>query len=112
MCLICTTYQSGKLTLKEARRNFGEMKSTLSEDHQDEVEALLYPEYVRIEDADFRLISIDWVSEGGEPIKITVPKNEMSVKDLVNAFQNYSQRTFVPINFNMEYSFLPNKKDS
>lgn len=41
MCLICVTLNNGSLTLNEARRNLGEMRSTISEEHITEVEALI-----------------------------------------------------------------------
>jgi len=43
MCLICIEYQKGKLKPKEALRNLGEIKETITEDHHKEV-------YDRIED--------------------------------------------------------------
>ena len=40
MCIICIDIERQRLTLKEARRNFGEMSPTLGE-HAKEVEELL-----------------------------------------------------------------------
>ena len=40
MCIICIDIEKERLTLKEARRNFGEMSSTLGE-HAKEVEELI-----------------------------------------------------------------------
>ena len=40
MCIICIDIERERLTLKEARRNFGEMSPTLGE-HAKEVEELL-----------------------------------------------------------------------
>ena len=40
MCIICVDIERDKLTLKEARRNFGEMAVSLG-DHAEEVEEML-----------------------------------------------------------------------
>ena len=40
MCIICIDIEKDKLTLKEARRNFGEMAVSLG-DHAEEVEEML-----------------------------------------------------------------------
>ena len=40
MCIICVDIERDKLTLKEARRNFGEMSVSLG-DHASEVEEML-----------------------------------------------------------------------
>jgi|TARA_B100000282_G_C31724137_1_gene487528 hypothetical protein len=40
MCIICVDIEKERLTLKEARRNFGEMSPTLGE-HAKEVEELI-----------------------------------------------------------------------
>ena len=40
MCIICIDIEKDKLTLKEARRNFGEMSNSLG-DHAAEVEEML-----------------------------------------------------------------------
>lgn len=40
MCIICIDIERDKLTLKEARRNFGEMAVSLG-DHAEEVEEML-----------------------------------------------------------------------
>ena len=40
MCIICVDIERDKLTLKEARRNFGEMAVSLGE-HAEEVEEML-----------------------------------------------------------------------
>tara|TARA_R100000152_G_C6682306_1_gene115888 strand:+ start:72 stop:263 length:192 start_codon:yes stop_codon:yes gene_type:complete len=42
MCIICVEFEKGKLSLDEAVRNYGEMKETLPEEHQKEVEALIF----------------------------------------------------------------------
>ena len=42
MCIICTEFKAGKLTVGEAVRNYGEMKATLSPEHQKEVEETLF----------------------------------------------------------------------
>ena len=42
MCIICVEFEKGKLSLDEAVRNYGEMKETLSEEHQKEVEGLIF----------------------------------------------------------------------
>ena len=34
MCIICIEFEKGKLKLGEAIRNYGEMKETLTEEHQ------------------------------------------------------------------------------
>ena len=42
MCIICDQFKTGKLTLIEAVRNYGEMKEKLSEEHQKEMEETLF----------------------------------------------------------------------
>ena len=42
MCLICIEFEKGKLKIGEAVRNYGEMKETLSKEHQKEVENKLF----------------------------------------------------------------------
>lgn len=44
MCLICIEYQKEKMTVPEARRALGEMKSTLDPAHVKEVEEMLEDE--------------------------------------------------------------------
>lgn len=41
MCLICVELEKERLTLKEAYRNLGEMRSSLPPEHVAEVEKLL-----------------------------------------------------------------------
>ena len=41
MCIICIDFQSKKLTIKEARRNFGEMALGIEPEHRQEVEDML-----------------------------------------------------------------------
>ena len=41
MCLICVEYEKGKLTIKEAYRNLGEMNESLEPEHVQEVESML-----------------------------------------------------------------------
>jgi len=51
MCLICVEFEKGKLTLKEAYRNLGEMRESLSDEHAAEVENLLeYESYINEQD--------------------------------------------------------------
>jgi len=42
MCIICVEFEKGKLTVGEAVRNYGEIKSTIPEEHQKEVEEKLF----------------------------------------------------------------------
>ena len=42
MCLICTEYQKGKLTVNEAWNNLREMQDTLDPEHVDVVLAMLF----------------------------------------------------------------------
>jgi len=42
MCIICDQFKDGKLSLVEAVRNYGEMKETLSPEHQKEMEEALF----------------------------------------------------------------------
>ena len=42
MCIICVEFEKEKLTLGEAVRNYGEMKESLSPEHQKEVEEKLF----------------------------------------------------------------------
>ena len=44
MCIICLEYQKNKLTLKEARHNFGEMALNIDIEHRQEVEDMLSTE--------------------------------------------------------------------
>lgn len=41
MCLICIDFQKGTLTTTEAWRNLQEMKETLTDEHHDEVVAII-----------------------------------------------------------------------
>lgn len=41
MCLICVEYEKNKLSLREAYRNFGEMRESMTPEHAMEVEAML-----------------------------------------------------------------------
>ena len=42
MCIICIDIEKERLTLKEARRNFGELKSSLDDNHRLEVLKLIW----------------------------------------------------------------------
>tara|TARA_R110000824_G_scaffold41357_5_gene123097 strand:+ start:706 stop:948 length:243 start_codon:yes stop_codon:yes gene_type:complete len=42
MCIICVEFAKGKLKLREAVRNYGEIKETISPEHQKEVEKKLF----------------------------------------------------------------------
>tara|TARA_Y100001973_G_C5182834_1_gene325946 strand:- start:1192 stop:1383 length:192 start_codon:yes stop_codon:yes gene_type:complete len=42
MCIICVEVQKGKLKLDEAWRNLGEMRSSLEENHVEEIEDMLW----------------------------------------------------------------------
>mgnify|MGYP004460519649 CR=1 FL=1 len=42
MCIICIEFEKGKLKLGEAVHNYGEMKDSLSPEHQKEVEEKLF----------------------------------------------------------------------
>ena len=42
MCLICTEYQKGKLTVSEAWRNLQEMQGTLAPEHVDVILTMLF----------------------------------------------------------------------
>jgi hypothetical protein len=42
MCIICVEFEQGKLKLGEAVRNYGEMKESLSVEHQKEMEEKLF----------------------------------------------------------------------
>jgi hypothetical protein len=42
MCIICDQFKDGKLSLIEAVRNYGEMKESLSPQHQKEMEENLF----------------------------------------------------------------------
>ena len=43
MCIICVDLEKEKLTLSEARRNFGEMEFSLDPEHREELREKLYP---------------------------------------------------------------------
>jgi len=45
MCIICDQFKDGKLSLVEAVRNYGEMKETLSAEHQKEMEEKLFNDF-------------------------------------------------------------------
>ena len=55
MCLICTEYQKGKLTLNEAWNNLHEMKETMEPEHLDVVLTMLFfgDEYENISVIDY-----------------------------------------------------------
>jgi hypothetical protein len=59
MCIICVEFEKGKLSLGEAARNYGEMKETLSEEHQKEMEERLFNNFP---------FYIDWDDEIWEEI--------------------------------------------
>ena len=42
MCLICTEYQKGKLTVNEASNNLSEMQDTLDPEHVDVILTMLF----------------------------------------------------------------------
>tara|TARA_R110000824_G_scaffold52976_2_gene146966 strand:+ start:1131 stop:1343 length:213 start_codon:yes stop_codon:yes gene_type:complete len=42
MCIICVEFEKGKLKLGEAVRNYGEIKESLSSEHQKELEEKLF----------------------------------------------------------------------
>ena len=46
MCIICVDLEREKLTLSEARRNFGEMESSLDPEHREELREKLYPKTI------------------------------------------------------------------
>jgi len=51
MCIICEQFKNNKLTIGEAIRNYGEMKESLPEEHQKEMEEKLFnnfPSYIDI----------------------------------------------------------------
>ena len=41
MCLVCIDFSSNKLTLEEAKKNLGEMKEKIGEEHYQEVSTML-----------------------------------------------------------------------
>ncbi|MBT7752932.1 MAG: hypothetical protein HN733_00545 [Gammaproteobacteria bacterium] len=41
MCILCIEFEKGKLTFQETLRNFGEMLSTLEEEHAIEIIKML-----------------------------------------------------------------------
>jgi hypothetical protein len=42
MCIICVEFEKGKLTLGEAIHNYGEMKESIPEEHQKEIESKIF----------------------------------------------------------------------
>lgn len=44
MCIICKEYKARKLSLKEALINWKEIKKTIDEEHQKEVDQMLWDE--------------------------------------------------------------------
>jgi len=42
MCIICVEFEKGKLKLGEAIRNYGEIKDSISPEHQKEIEEKLF----------------------------------------------------------------------
>ena len=53
MCIVCIEFEKGNLKLGEAVRNYGEIKESLSLEHQKEVEEKLFnnfPFYAGIDD--------------------------------------------------------------
>ena len=56
MCIICIEFEKGKLKVGEAVRNYGEIKESLSIEHQKEVEEKLFnnfPFYAGIDDDEY-----------------------------------------------------------
>ena len=55
MCLICTEYQKGKLTVNEAWNNLNEMQETIDPEHIDVVLSMLFfgDEYENISVIDY-----------------------------------------------------------
>ena len=55
MCLICTEYQKGKLTVNEAWQNLHEMQEIMGSDHVDVVLSMLFfsDEYVDVAVIDY-----------------------------------------------------------
>ena len=55
MCLICTEYQKGKLTVSEAWQNLQEMQETIDPEHIDVVLSMLFfgDEYENISVIDY-----------------------------------------------------------
>ena len=43
MCIICVELEKNKLTLEEARRNYGEMIEVIDDEHKKELEEKLFP---------------------------------------------------------------------
>lgn len=43
MCIICVELEKNRLTLAEARRNYGEMAESIDEEHREELEEKLFP---------------------------------------------------------------------
>ena len=37
MCILCLEWEKGKLTLEEALKNFGEIRASLGEEHEEEL---------------------------------------------------------------------------
>jgi len=46
MCIICVELEKNRLTLLEARRNYGEMVDSIDESHREELEKKLYPDTI------------------------------------------------------------------
>jgi hypothetical protein len=46
MCIICVELEMNRLTLLEARRNYGEMVDSIEESHREELEKKLYPDTI------------------------------------------------------------------
>ena len=60
MCIICVEYEQGRLTICEAIRNYGELKDTLSKEHQREMENSLFNKFPYYPDLS------DYLNEGDE----------------------------------------------
>lgn len=46
MCIICVELENEKLTLEEARRNYGEIFEEIDEKHRYELEKKLFPQSI------------------------------------------------------------------
>lgn len=53
MCLICVEFQKGKLTVEEGWKNLSEMEDTISEEHKEEVEEMLWDGWTVAQDKNF-----------------------------------------------------------
>ena len=67
MCIICIEYEMSLLTIREARRNLSEMRSSIDAEHVQEIENFLaLKELEQLSEKDFRDEYEDIIADGSD----------------------------------------------